>query len=235
MGSTLPNEPRQHKRIHTIPTTLWRLPNMVNPWNKIKKIFNRDFSRHDEGEQEKFKQFNVKDELKELPVTSIRSWQQNRSIPYSVAMYNTVRDFNLASVIRNASAFAIQEINIIGWKKYDKRGAVGAYNYVKINHFVDFQAFLKYVGPHNIVALELPEHYSDVPEAAFMELSTFQWRPGYCLLVGEEGAGIPQKDLTQAWHKVKITIPGSMRSLNAATSAGIAMYHMSQSHKDYYV
>lgn len=206
---------------------------MVNPWNKIKKIFNRDFSRHDEVDQEKFKQFNVKDELKELPVTSIRSWQKNRSIPYSVAMYNTVRDFNLASVIRNASAFAIQEINIIGWKKYDKRGAVGAYNYVKINHFVDFEAFLKYVGPHNIVALELPEHYPDVPDATFMELSNFQWRPGYCLLVGEEGAGIPQKDLNQAWHKVKITIPGSMRSLNAATSAGIAMYHMSQTHKDY--
>ena len=200
---------------------------------KIKKILRRDFSRHDVGESEKFKQFNVKDELKELPVTSIRSWQENRSIPYSVAMYNTVRDFNLASVIRNASAFAIQEINIIGWKKYDKRGAVGAYNYVKINHFVDFEAFARYVGPHNIVALELPEHYPNVPNPTFMELSEFEWRPGYCLLVGEEGAGIPEKDLRSSFHKIKITIPGSMRSLNAATSAGIAMYSMSRHHYHY--
>jgi len=206
---------------------------MVNIWNKIKKIFNRDFSRHDEGESQKFKQFNVKDELKELPVETIRSWQAQRSIPYSVAVYNTVRDFNLASIIRNASAFAIQEINIIGWKKYDKRGAVGAYNYVKINHFVDFEAFARYVSPHNIVALELPEHYPNVPDITFMELSDFEWRSGYCLLIGEEGAGIPEEDLRKCFHKVKITIPGSMRSLNAATTAGIAMYSISQSYKDY--
>jgi len=176
---------------------------------------------------EKFTQFNVKDALQELPVESIRRWQQYNSIPFSVAVYNTVRDFNLASIIRNASAFAFQEVNIIGWKKYDKRGAVGAYNYVKINHFPDFHSFTKYVGYHNIVSLELPEHYPNVPEASFVELSQFHWRSGYCLLVGEEGAGIPEQDLRKSFHKVKISIPGSMRSLNAATSAGIAMYSAS--------
>jgi len=202
---------------------------------EIKKIFNRDFSRHDEGESQKFKQFNVKDELKELPVETIRNWQAQRSIPYSVAVYNTVRDFNLASIIRNASAFAIQEINIIGWKKYDKRGAVGAYNYVKINHYPDFDTFIKTIRPHKLVALELPEHYPNVPDASFMELSKFEWRPGYCLLIGEEGAGIPEEDLRKCFHKVKITIPGSMRSLNAATTAGIAMYSISQSNVREYV
>jgi len=197
-------------------------------WPKIKKILRRDFSsQHGQNLPEKFKQFNVKDQLKELPVDSIRMWQQNRSIPLSVAMYNNVRDFNLASVIRNASAFSLKEINIIGWKKYDKRGAVGAYNYVKINHFVDFKAFSKYVGPHNIVSLELPEHYPNVPDETFVELNEFTWRSGYCLLIGEEGAGIPEEDLRNSFHKVKITIPGSMRSLNAATAAGIAMYSMS--------
>jgi len=202
---------------------------------EIKKIFNRDFSRHDEGELQKFKQFNVKDELKELPVETIRIWQAQRSIPYSVAVYNTVRDFNLASIIRNASAFAIQEINIIGWKKYDKRGAVGAYNYVKINHYPDFDTFIKTIRPHKLVALELPEHYPNVPDVTFMELSDFEWRPGYCLLIGEEGAGIPEEDLRKCFHKVKITIPGSMRSLNAATTAGIAMYSISQSNVREYV
>jgi tRNA G18 (ribose-2'-O)-methylase SpoU len=202
-------------------------------WTKIKKIFNRELSGKNEGDQVKFKQFNVKDELKELPVSSIRSWQRSRSIPYSVAMYNNIRDFNLASVIRNASAFAIQEINIIGWRKYDKRGAVGSYNYVKINHFDNFSAFLKYVGSHNLVALELPEHYPNVPKSSFMELSEFEWRPGYCILIGEEGPGIPESDLNMCWHKVKITIPGSMRSLNAATSSGIAMYSASRYHQKY--
>lgn len=208
-------------------TTIWsKIKN--NPI--IKKILRRYFTRHDVIEPQKFKQFNVKDELKELPITSIRNWQRSRSIPYSVAMYNTVRDFNLASVIRNASAFSIKEINIIGFRKFDKRGAVGSYNYVKINYFVDFEAFLKHVSPQNLVALELPEHYPDVHPDNFIELYDFKWRPNQCVLVGEEGAGIPLKDLARCWHKVKMTIPGSMRSLNAATAAGIAMYNISRSH-----
>lgn len=199
---------------------------------KIKKILRR--SAPQQENPTKFPQLNVKDHLKELSVTQIRTWQQNRSIPYSVAMYNNVRDFNLASVIRNASAFAFQEINIIGWRKYDKRGAVGAYNYVKINYFVDFESFVKHVGAYNIVALELPEHYPDLPESMFTELSNFEWRPGYCLLIGEEGAGIPQDHLKRAWHRVKISIPGSMRSLNAATTAGIAMYSAASYHQKEY-
>lgn len=218
---------------------------LTSIWTKIKKKLCRDFYiKHGESTQasqnhpDKFKVFNVKESLQGKSVQEIRQWQDAISIPYSVAIYNTVRDFNLASVIRNASAFAIKEINIIGFKKYDKRGAVGAYNYVKINHFVDFQAFAAYVSPHNIVALELPEHYNSIPDAAFVELENFEWRPGYCLLIGEEGAGIPEEHLRLVWHKVKMTIPGSMRSLNAATASGIAMYSMSRSakyQKEYHV
>lgn len=200
--------------------------------HKIKKILRRNAPQQENPT--KFPQLNVKDHLKELSVPQIRMWQQNRSIPYSVAMYNNIRDFNLASVIRNASAFAFQEINIIGWRKYDKRGAVGAYNYVKINYFVDFDSFAKHVGAYNIVALELPEHYPNVATSMFTELSDFEWRPGYCLLIGEEGAGIPEADLKRSWHKVKISIPGSMRSLNAATTAGIAMYSAASYHQSAY-
>lgn len=202
-------------------------------WPKIKKIFRRIFSRHRQPAQpaqehpEKFKVFNVKDPLQDKPVEEIRKWQQSVSIPYSVAIYNTVRDFNLASIIRNASAFGLKEVNIIGFKKFDKRGAVGSYNYVKINHFMDFEAFSFAIKPQNIIALELPEHYPQLQDS-FTELYDFEWVPGQCILIGEEGAGIPEEDLIRCAHKVKMTIPGSMRSLNAATAAGIAMYSISR-------
>lgn len=179
--------------------------------------------------EQKFKQFNVKDHLKELNVNQIRSWQNTRAIPYSVAVYNTIRDFNLSSVIRNASAFAFKEVNIIGHRKYDRRGAVGAYKYVTINHFEDFDAFLKYIPSHRLVALELPEHYPHYKDT-FVNVKDFFWLPDQCLLIGEEGAGIPNDHISQCWYRVKIEIPGSMRSLNAATAAGIAMYDISYSH-----
>jgi len=178
----------------------------------------------------KFNVFNVKDHLKKSSVEEIKEWQQEISIPFSVAIYNNIRDFNLASIIRNASAFGFENIYIIGWRKYDKRGAVGAYNYVNISHFIDFHNFQKAIGYNNIVSLEVSEHYPEYQEQ-FVELSEFQWRPGHCLLIGEEGAGIPPEDLRTTTSKVNIDIPGSMRSLNAATSSGIAMYSAYTHHK----
>lgn len=204
--------------------------------DKIKKNLRRDFSpqhgapaQTDQKNSDKFKVFNVKDPLQGKSVQDIRKWQNSVTIPYSVAMYNTVRDFNLASVIRNASAFALKEINIIGFRKFDKRGAVGSYNYIRINYFPNFDSFIKAVKWNNVVALELPEHYPSW-EKDFVELDDFLWRPGHCILIGEEGRGIPEQDLIKCAHKVKITIPGTMRSLNAATTAGIAMYNISRSH-----
>lgn len=205
----------------------------TNTWSKIKKKFKETFSQHREPAKtvqkypEKFKVFNVKDPLQGKSIQEIRQWQKDVTIPYSVAMYNTIRDFNLASVIRNASAFGLKEINIIGYRKFDKRGAVGSYNYVTINYFKDFEAFARAIKPTNIVALELPEHYPRW-ESDFVELYDFEWVPGQCILIGEEGIGIPEQDLIRCSHKVKMTIPGSMRSLNAATAAGIAMYSISR-------
>lgn len=173
-----------------------------------------------------FSPFNVKDELKQLSVEEIRQWQQQKNIPYSVAMYNVVRDFNLASVIRNACAFAFQTVYIIGWRTWDKRGAVGAHHYINIKCVPTFEDFIEEVGLDHIVGLELPEHYPTVKDY-FVPVHRFKWTPGDCLLLGEENAGIPIDHLEAINHRVYIDQQGAMRSLNAATAAGIAMYHVS--------
>ena len=110
-----------------------------------------------------FSPFNVKDELKTSTVEEIRNWQESISMPYSVAMYNTVKDFNLASVIRNACAFGFEKIYIIGRRNWDRRGAVGAQNYVNIEHVETFEQLLNIFGA-KLVGLELPEHYPSIPK-----------------------------------------------------------------------
>lgn len=172
-----------------------------------------------------FSPFNVKDELQHLHLHEIREWQQQHTIPYSIAMYNTVRDFNLASVVRNICAFGLQTLYIVGYRKWDKRGAVGAYNYIDIQYMRDFQELCDVVGLENLVGMELPEHYEDLADE-FVELSKFTWEPNQCLLIGEEGCGIPLNHLRNIKHKVYIDQPGAMRSLNAATASGIAMFHI---------
>lgn len=181
------------------------------------------------GQQEKlFSPFNVKDELQHLHVHEIREWQQQHIIPFSIAMYNTVRDFNLASVVRNLCAFGLETLYIVGFRKWDKRGAVGAYNYVDIQYVPDFDSLCAAVGQDSLVGMELPEHYPELTDQ-FVELSKFRWQPGQCLLVGEEGCGIPLEHLRRIKHKVYIEQRGAMRSLNAATASGIAMFHITTS------
>lgn len=172
-----------------------------------------------------FSPFNVKDELQHLHVFEIREWQQQHTIPYSIAMYNTVRDFNLASVVRNICAFGLETLYIVGYRKWDKRGAVGAYNYIDIQYMRDFDELCSVVGVENLVGMELPEHYETLSHD-FVELSKFSWRSGQCLLIGEEGCGIPFEHLRQIRSKVYVDQPGAMRSLNAATASGIAMFHI---------
>lgn len=176
--------------------------------------------------QEKFSPFNVKDELQEKTVEEIKDWQKGVTIPYSVAMYNTIKDFNLASVIRNACAFGFEKIFIIGHRKWDRRGAVGAHNYLTIEFLPDFNALMNIFERDHIIALELPEHYPALAHT-FAPIQFFEWAYGDCLLLGEEGQGIPLEHLEQVTNRVYIEQPGAMRSLNAATAAGIAMHNIS--------
>lgn len=179
-----------------------------------------------------FSPFNVKDEFKTLEVEDIKSHQQNISIPYSIAMYNVIKDFNLASVVRNVCAFGLKSIYIVGNRHWDRRGAVGAQHYVEIIHVKDFNELLEIFGEDHLIGLELPEHYP-AQQDEFIPLNKFRWKENSCILLGEENSGIPEDHLSKLKNKVYINQPGVMRSLNAATASGIAMYDMLVKWSDY--
>jgi TrmH family RNA methyltransferase len=50
----------------------------------------------------------------------------------------------------------------------------------------------------------------------------------YALLIGEEAPGLPPDVVEQSGHKVTITMPGGMESMNAAMAAGIVIYELSR-------
>ncbi len=58
---------------------------------------------------------------------------------------------------------------------------------------------------------------------------SFSINKPYCLCVGNEGGGISEEILKQADYKVKIPMSETCESLNAAVSAGIAMYQLKNS------
>lgn len=162
--------------------------------------------------------FNVRDDLKDLDVESLIQVQAQSSLPLCVAMFNVVRDFNLASVVRNACVFGVSQIHIIGWRKYDRRGTVGAHNYIEMVHHPTYKDFCMWCCDHgyDIVALE---HLPGVSRSIY----DFSWSPKSMILVGEEGQGISALELTYAHHIVHIPQYGVLRSLNAAVASGIAI------------
>ena len=112
-----------------------------------------------ESTLQKYYPNNVRTFLQGSDLSVIRQWQRGNSVELSVAMFNVIRDFNLASVIRNAEVFGLDHVHVIGWRKYDKRGTVGAHKLIDITHHKDFDSFVEHVGIGNIVPIEHPDQY----------------------------------------------------------------------------
>lgn len=82
--------------------------------------------------------------------------------------------------------------------------------------------------------LNLEALYESLPECRFLYFSTkgertytnFAYQPNDCLIFGRETRGLPEELLRSNWDRC-LTIPmpnPQIRSLNLATSAGIALY-----------
>ncbi|MEW6213243.1 MAG: tRNA (cytidine(34)-2'-O)-methyltransferase [Acidobacteriota bacterium] len=82
--------------------------------------------------------------------------------------------------------------------------------------------------------LDIEELYRALPESRFLYFSTrgqrlytdFRYETGDCLVFGCETRGLPEELLRANWDRC-LTIPirnGRIRSLNLATSVGIALY-----------
>ena len=82
--------------------------------------------------------------------------------------------------------------------------------------------------------LNIEALYSALPAGRFLYFTTksdrcytdFQYMPGDCLVFGRETRGLPEELLRANWERaLKIPMPNpKVRSLNLATSVGIALY-----------
>jgi tRNA G18 (ribose-2'-O)-methylase SpoU len=136
-------------------------------------------------------------------------------------------DFNFGSVIRSANAMGANEVMYVGGKKnWDRRSAVGAHHYTKLSYYSEWSDFFDYMIINNYTPVAL-ENNVDYPVSNLFE---FKWPAKPCLIVGEEGTGLSNGCLTWvcAFGGSIVSIPdyGSVRSLNVASAATVAMYDL---------
>lgn len=166
---------------------------------------------------------NVRDEWQDKSDDEIKTLRN--TCPLVVVTENT-GDFNKSNILRTAEFFGASEFWIVGSKRWDRRGAVGAQHRLEVKYFPTWDMCFNHIDGRfenagkgynyfDRVALEQSDHG--------MALDEFYWGRNTILFVGEEGNGLSYEVLDRMDFVVEIPAFGAVRSLNVASAAAIAI------------
>ncbi len=161
---------------------------------------------------------NVLDKYHYWTVESIKADMDRTRTSLHIAIENWQNDFNIGTIIRNANAFNVEAVHIIGRKHYNRRGAMVTDKYMNIifhDSVEDFEKCMK-IEKRHIIAIDI------LPKAIPLHETTFPKKS--VLVFGGEGPGLSTKMQESAEKIVKIEQFGSTRSVNVGVASGIAMY-----------
>lgn len=167
---------------------------------------------------------NVVDRFRYWSVDAIRADLDTHRHPFHVAIENWEHDFNIGSVVRNANAFNVAGVHIVGRRRWNKRGAMSTNLYLDVEYHDGVDAFVAWAAEQALPIVAIDNVEGSVP----LETTTL---PRACvLLFGQEGPGVSDSVLRAASMTCAITQFGSSRSLNAGVASGIAMYAWALQH-----
>lgn len=159
---------------------------------------------------------NVIDKYRYWSVGAIKADLDKNRTDLHIAIENWQHDFNIGTIVRNANAFNIAKVHIIGKRHWNKRGAMVTDVYMHIEHHATVADFVQEVGDREVIAID------NVPGSQPLSQTTL---PQNAVLVfGGEGPGLSQEMLSASSKTVAIEQFGSTRSVNVGVASGIVMY-----------
>jgi tRNA G18 (ribose-2'-O)-methylase SpoU len=142
------------------------------------------------------------------------------SLPAVLILFNVDGGINISMAIRSAALFGFSDVYIVGRRKRDKRGDVGACNYIKVHQVETIDS--NYFKVNNLMPIIIEQNGQSLEEMDF--------RPYFpnslskvAFIVGAEQKGVPEyikKDIPI----ITISQYGVMRSFNVAMASSIVMY-----------
>lgn len=168
---------------------------------------------------------NVIDKYKGLPLEEIVDDLDQRSHGLEIAVENTERDFNMGTIVRNANAFGVRHVHVIGRKQWNKRGAMMTDKYLHILYYATLDEFIVAMKANNraIIAIDNIE--------GSVKLAQTELPVHGVMVFGQEGPGISPELAMAADKIVAIEQFGSTRSVNVGVAAGIVMYEWIRRHR----
>lgn len=161
---------------------------------------------------------NVEDKYRYWTVEAIKADLDQSRVDLHIAIENWQHDMNIGTIVRNANAFNVAAVHIIGRRHWNRRGAMVTDRYLTIVHHPtveDFVTTMKQDARHIIAVDNLQ---------GATRLSTTQLPPHAVLVFGGEGPGLSEEMVARSEQMVMIEQFGSTRSVNVGVAAGIVMY-----------
>ena len=162
---------------------------------------------------------NLVDKFKGLPNETVVAELDKSRTSLEVAIENLSHDFNIGTIVRNANAFNVARVHIIGKRKYNRRGAMVTDKYLHIDHFATVEEFIADARARGmkLVAIE-----NNRPESKPLQKAKIV--PNSILIFGSESDGISQELLEKVDQCFYIEQLGSTRSINVGCASAVAMY-----------
>lgn len=162
---------------------------------------------------------NLVDKYKGMSNEDIVADLDKTRVPLEIAIENLAHDFNIGTIVRNANAFNVARVHIVGKRRYNRRGAMVTDKYLHIDHFAEVADFVNdaHARDMKIVAID-----NNRPESK--PLRGAEILPNSILVFGSESDGISQELLDQADAVYYIEQLGSTRSINVGCASAVAMY-----------
>lgn len=161
---------------------------------------------------------NVLDKYRYMTVEAISADLDKSRIDLHVAIENWQHDLNIGTIVRNANAFNLTAVHIIGKRHWNRRGAMVTDRYLHIFQHSSVDEFVEVMkkDSRTIIAID------NLPGASALNQTKLPEKA--VLVFGGEGPGLSSQMQQAAETMVMIEQFGSTRSVNVGVASGIAMY-----------
>ncbi len=161
---------------------------------------------------------NVLDKYRYWTVEAIKADLDKSRVDLHIAIENWQHDMNIGTIVRNANAFNLAAVHIIGRRHWNRRGAMVTDRYLTIDHFDTVTEFADAMAKdgREIIAID------NLPGAIALSKTTLPKKA--VLVFGGEGPGLSAEMVDASTKMVAIEQFGSTRSVNVGVASGIILY-----------
>ncbi len=166
---------------------------------------------------------NLVDKYKGMPNEEVVADLDKSRTSLEIAIENLSHDFNIGTIVRNANAFNVSKVHILGKRKYNRRGAMVTDKYLHIDHFENVADFVADAHERGKIVVAIDNNR---PESKPLQGAEIQ--PNSILVFGSESDGISQELLVLADCCYYIEQLGSTRSINVGCASAVALYEFTR-------